>query len=477
MQSHINVQRLVQIWQKLMRKNPTHTGSSQRAGKVIISLPDTFSGEELVNWLLEYEGLKTRKNAVEVAQALLDGEIVYDPTASVRKDILGGLYKDDLLLKVRKTKIVLDRENDILEEDPLEGNIVEGEEQPDWLQNIEHSRRGNVSPRNLRVQIRKSDTNEKMSSPVNHELLSKYLNNFDSIGLSSEIPCPALDDVYIKHQDHYLDQLLDVEKLDKKKWTWFIKAFCNDLLNEVKFEPSMNAEKILMDFTDLIKIKCISEGRQNDSRIVRGEVFTNNVVRSDMPMSAVNVRLLLVKESISYHRPDKFVSISNLHLQEEEFVKNICNKIKALEPDLILVGKSIVRGAQDELVKAGISVIQNVKEKNLIRVAKFFGAEIVTSLDSLVNIPTLVVCGKFHSVYYEHQNKNLVYLEGSKTSSQWGCCMVLRGGTRKELAKVKRAMNQYMLLKTHATLEKSFILDEPSQVRIVSSILVLDDKL
>ena len=56
-----------------------------------------------------------------------------------------------------------------------------------------------------------------------------------------------------------------------------------------------------------------------------------------MPMKVDNARLLLVQESISFHRPDKFVSISNLHLQEEEFVKNICNKIKALNPDLILV--------------------------------------------------------------------------------------------------------------------------------------------
>ena len=56
-----------------------------------------------------------------------------------------------------------------------------------------------------------------------------------------------------------------------------------------------------------------------------------------MPMTASNVKLLLVQESISYHRVDKFESIIKLHLQEEEFVKNICNKIKALKPDLILV--------------------------------------------------------------------------------------------------------------------------------------------
>ena len=46
-----------------------------------------------------------------------------------------------------------------------------------------------------------------------------------------------------------------------------------------------------------------------------------------------------------------------------------------------------------------------------------------------------------------------------------GCCLVLRGGTRKELAKVKCVMKQFLLLKTHATFEKAFLLDEPSQVQ------------
>ena len=78
-------------------------------------------------------------------------------------------------------------------------------------------------------------------------------------------------------------------------------------------------------------------GQRIDSRIVRGEVFSNRVIRTDMPMTASKVKLLLVQESISYHRVDKFESIIKLHLQEEEFVKNICNKIKALKPDLILV--------------------------------------------------------------------------------------------------------------------------------------------
>ena len=76
------------------------------------------------------------------------------------------------------------------------------------------------------------------------------------------------------------------------------------------------------------------------------------------------------------------------------------------------VGENIVRRAQDELVKAGICVIQNVKLTNLERIARLFGAQILPNLASLVSIPTLGLCEKFHNVFYEQQQKNLVYLEG-----------------------------------------------------------------
>ena len=78
---------------------------------------------------------------------------------------------------------------------------------------------------------------------------------------SSEIPCPALDNVFSKHQAYYLEKLLQVERLDHQKWTEFIQTHCDILLKEVELEPSIDRDKINMDITDLIKIKCISQGR------------------------------------------------------------------------------------------------------------------------------------------------------------------------------------------------------------------------
>ena len=69
-------------------------------------------------------------------------------------------------------------------------------------------------------------------------------------------------------------------------------------------------------------------------------------------------------------------------------------------------------------------MIQNVKLTNLERIARLFGAQILPNLASLVSIPTLGLCEKFHNVFYEQQQKNLVYLEGTITN----CTYLSKGG-------------------------------------------------
>ena len=69
----------------------------------------------------------------------------------------------------------------------------------------------------------------------------------------------------------------------------------------------------------------------------------------------------------------------------------------------------------------------------------------------------------YSSQYYEHQDKNLIFLKGSE-KEKLGCCILLRGGSLKELVKVKRIFRQLILVKAHATFEKAFLMDESAQV-------------
>ena len=386
----INFQRLFVIWHKLTSISTLPTRSHKYKMRVY---PDTFLGEELIAWLYENEGLTQRKEAVDCAQALLDGELIEDVT-NVFNDGLGGpRFHGSIPYKLKERKRVKSYNENFNEAEEEVTNtqasivksVIKDDLAPDWLQDMEYAQKEHHAQ--VSRVVHKNADNTAMSSPVEHKDLNMYFKGHAVKGgrkSSSEIPSPALDNVYKTYQSVYLKKLLDVEGLSTDLWMDFVEIFCDRILSVIDTDTNSHC---IMDVREKVKIKCISGGLQKDSAIVVGEVFTNKVIRSDMPPTLTEAKILLVQEAISFHRPDKFVSIANLHLVEEETVKNICNKIKALHPDLILVGQNVCRLAQDILVEAGICVIQNVKEKNLERISQLFGTEIVTSVASMVNIP------------------------------------------------------------------------------------------
>ena len=278
---------------------------------------DNISTSNHLRFIPSPLGFTTKKDAVDIAQALLDGELIEDMTNILKDDVLGGpIFSAGIPYKLKerkRTKSIRDTAVVATEEDIIEESETNSEEEgaaddldPEWLQNMELPRKDNVTPKlDVNKVLKQSPSGaEEMSSPVEHEDLNVLLDSSSMMETSSEIPCPALDEVYSKHQETYLNRLLTVEKLDKSKWKEFIKSNCDKLLKEVELVPEVNpwTNEISMDIRDLIKVKCISNGHQNDSRIIIGEVFTNRVIRNDMPMSSSRAKMLLVQDAISYHR-------------------------------------------------------------------------------------------------------------------------------------------------------------------------------
>lgn len=76
-------------------------------------------------------------------------------------------------------------------------------------------------------------------------------------------------------------------------------------------------------------------------------------------------------------------------LQEQEYVDRAVAKIYGLGPNLVLVGKSVSRLAQESLLSLGITLVLNVKASVLERVARVTGADIITSVDPQLRSPKL----------------------------------------------------------------------------------------
>lgn len=440
------------------------------------SYPDSFTGEELLQWLLNNKKYANRTIAFDVAQILLDANFVDDLTLAFNlKDVLGGPRFHASIpyrLARREMKSSVSKDEEENEEELADADG------PEWLRNVHFPQ---VPAYVQEAEEVNKSTNKKqhnngdalVASPVDHQDLSQFFQNKakDKVKKTAadHLACPALDEVYSRHQDVYLTKLLQEERLDVSEWKELVRCLSDKVVRNVQLEPEVDAftKHIVVDIRDLVKIKKVPGGSLEDCCIVRGEVFSNQVIQRDMPMALDNANILLIQDAVSFHRPDKFTSVANLAMVEEEYVKKICSKIMSYYPKLILVEQSVCRLAQDILAEANVAVVQNVKSKVLRRVSRFFDTPVITSLSSTMIGPKLGACDKFRSRNYVKNSrgttkKNLISLEGAEFSK--GCCVILRGASKLKLAKVKRVLKQVLVLKCHSKFEKAFLHNQSSQI-------------
>ncbi len=495
--------RLVAVWHKL-----STTANLGLHRYKMRSYADTILGEELIVWIYDNQGAKKREEAVRLAQSLLDGGFIEDVTVLLKKDGLGGpTFHPSVPYRLRdKGKIRkpsgIEEESEESIEDPAIGDMI-AKTQPEWFRELQYDEGDDdeaakkpLLPKDSKAKDKGGVSNDihTMSSPVDHVDLTKFFkkknaaaaeasaaaaastsssttaaeDSMDGEGFvrKKQKDTPKLDEVYQKHQKIYLDKLLAAEKLSKEKWHDFIDSYTDEITFQIVMEPEINpwTNQIQMDIREIARVKRIPGGKKEDSRIITGEVFTNQVIRDGMPLELKDARVLLLQDSISFHRLDRLDSVANLHLVEAEYVKNVCNKIQSLKPDLILVQEKVCRLVQDKLAEAGICLVQNVNVKNLRRISRLFSTPLLESLDKMLKEPNLGQCGRYRSLYYQRAAKNLILLEDTQGDFDKGCCVILRGGSPRELTKVKRVLKQLLVVKVHAKYEKAFLLEECSQI-------------
>jgi len=70
--------------------------------------------------------------------------------------------------------------------------------------------------------------------------------------------------------------------------------------------------------------------------------------------------------------------------QENKYLELLVEKILILKPDIIIVGASIARRAQEILSENNVVALQNVKSRQLTRIARLLGATILPSTDYMI---------------------------------------------------------------------------------------------
>ena len=127
------------------------------------------------------------------------------------------------------------------------------------------------------------------------------------------------------------------------------------------------------------------------STLIPGEVFTLRVHQRDLVTSLENPKILLLAGALSCHRDNTHghVDLESLASMEDDYIRSICGKIKSFKPDLVLVETTVTQKAQEVLRELGIAFVYNVRASIMGRLKRIFETDVVSSVLSLVQPPTL----------------------------------------------------------------------------------------
>ena len=217
----------------------------------------------------------------------------------------------------------------------------------------------------------------------------------------------------------------------------------------------------VMDIRKFVKFKKIPGGTKTDSEIIYGVVCSKNLTSKHTQKQYHKPKILLLRCAFEFERKEnKFSSFDMLIMQEKEYISNLVNKVLALEPNLVIVERSIARIAQEMLMKNGITLVTNMKPSVINRIARSTRGHQLVSLDQLFWEIQLGVCKKFYLKTFtisENQNKTLMFFEGCPPVL--GCTVCLRGESRNELVKIKCIAKFLLLAAYNLQLENAFIMD------------------
>lgn len=226
-----------------------------------------------------------------------------------------------------------------------------------------------------------------------------------------------------------------------------------------------------MDIRHYIKLKKIVGGQPGDTSYVSGLVFRKNVALKSMPRSIPNPNILIITFPLEYARHQQhFMSLEPVIRQEREFLENLVSRIAALRPNLLLAEKNVSGLALELLEKLNIATAYNVKSSVLEAVSRCTQTKIITSMDKLVTTPMKSECSSFDVKTYVYNRRKKTYMYISGCPKELGCTIVLRGGDKSVLGKVKSITEFMVYVVYNLRLETCVMRDEFAKIPTSSEV-------
>ncbi|KAK0630043.1 hypothetical protein B0T17DRAFT_589658 [Bombardia bombarda] len=220
-----------------------------------------------------------------------------------------------------------------------------------------------------------------------------------------------------------------------------------------------------MDIRHWVKLKKIPGGKPSDTAYVHGVVFTKNLALKSMPRKIRNPKIVIITFPIEYQRhPEQhFMSLQPVIEQEKEYLRMVVNRILNLEPQVLLVEKSVAGVALQYLSEANIAVAYNVKPSVIEAVSRIANMPIISSMDMLSLGARVGTSQSFEVktfVNNEIKGKKKTYLFVAGCPKDRGCTIALRGASTEILARMKRITEFMVYVVYNLKLESCLMRDE-----------------
>lgn len=149
-----------------------------------------------------------------------------------------------------------------------------------------------------------------------------------------------------------------------------------------------------VDLNDIRLIKKVG-GTIDDTEMVDGVVLTQNVVKmAGGPIRMEKAKIALIQFQISPPKPDTennivvsdYRQMDKILKEERAYLLNICKKIKKAKCNVVLIQKSILRDAVNELAlhflsKLNIMVIKDIEREEIEFLSKSLGCKPIADID------------------------------------------------------------------------------------------------
>jgi thermosome len=194
---------------------------------------------------------------------------------------------------------------------------------------------------------------------------------------------------------------------------------------------------------DNIKIEKKVGQSVDDCELIKGIVLDKNKAHENMPNRVKDAKIALITRPIEFSKMELEAEInistpgelSQYLDQEEQIVHDIVNRIAASGANIVLCQLGIEDIAQHFLAKANILAVERVEKKDIEKVARAVGANLITSVDDC-NASDLGTAGLVE--LQGHGEDKMLFI--TECSNPRAVSIIIRGGTEHVVDSTERAI-------------------------------------